>query len=595
MKTLRLVLCSFQPFKLKDIVQAIALDSDGTIDPAVDEGFVLQLSSNFLVVTKAGLVRFAHRSVKEYLMQSRLPGGTREELSREDAHAQAAVTCLTILLSLKQPKWEILPTDPLEEAHNLEFSGFEMYACFYWGPHCEKAETLISQQELGQLFLQFLLQKKGAIQDTAFAKWNSLLWRAFNDGYYPEGLIRHRLETALTIMPTPFFASCVWGFNEITRILIARTPSLVHEQNHQGKTGLFAACEIGQFLTVRILRSKGANVNQRDGSWGTSIQAAAWAGNFQLFQNLVDDGAPMNAEPGCYGRTTDAALRGGRQEVVKRALDCGAEVWATSERTIKKSMATTFDALARPDQMDWLERQWKIPHPKKFTVKTSYNFSYESLNGKVKENHDDHEGSEQAKNCGQSSELENVFHMGDKRLLHRLHMANIRRRQLYDCAKYVRLFTGTTLNTIATSERSEAARIEQDLPTIPAPPVKRAPCPCCFEYFALDFDAATQWRYAVCYHLFDLYLMLTVSISGTISSKISGHIFAHSLVVRPEVNYSVVFGNGKPMLPTKMKHITLGLQILSPCNVNALYAVKTFGGSSFHPLTIPVKRPACHI
>ena len=497
MKTLRLVLCSFQPFTLKDIVQAIALDSDGTVDPAVDEDFVLQLSSNFMVVTRAGLVRFAHRSVKEYLKQSFLPGSTRAELSSIRAHTQAAVTCLTILLSLEQPKWETLPTDPLQEAYDLEFSGVEMYACFYWGPHCEKAETLRSQQELGQLFGQFLLQKKGDIQDTAFAKWNSLLWRAFNDGYYPEGLIRHRLETALTIIPTPFFASCVWGFNEITRILIARIPSLVHERNHQGKTGLFAACENGQFLTVRFLRSKGANVNQRDGSWGTSIQAAAWAGNSQLFQNLVDARAPMNAEPGCYGRTIDAALRGGRPDVVARALKAGAEVWATSERTDTLSLATTFDALASPDQMDWLKRQWQIRHPKKFTVKTSYNFNYESLRVKVKEHHDDHEGPEQAKDCGQSSELENVFHMGDKCLLQRLHMANIRRRQLYDCAKDLRFSTKTRLNTITASKRSEAARTEQDPSILPALPAKYSECSCCFRPFPRDFHAATQWRYVV--------------------------------------------------------------------------------------------------
>ncbi len=590
MKTLQLVLCSFQPFKLKDIVQAVALDTDATIDPAVDEDFVLRLSSNFLVVTGAGSVRFAHRSVKEYLMQSILPGGTKSELSNAEAHAQAAVTCITILLSLEQPKWEVLPIDPLQEAYDLEASGVEMYACFYWGSHCEEAHDFRYKGKLVQLVSQFLHQKNESPKDTAFAKWNSLLWRVFNDGYRPEGLIRHRLETALTIIPTPFFASCVWGFTEITCSLIARTPSLINEKNHQGKSGLFVACENGQLEIVRFLCSIGANVNLHDSLWGTSVQAAAWAGNHDLFQTLIDNGARMNAEPGCYGRTIDAALRGGRREVVKIALDVGAEVWATSERTSRLSLATIFEALLRPDQLDWLRRQWQIPDkiPEKFTMKTSYDFIYAILKGKVRE---DEEGPEQAKYYRDSSNLEDVFYMGDKRLLHRLHMANIKRRQLYDCARHAGPHT-----SIIRSKRLEAVRKERNLPMFPAPPVDDSHCPCCFRSFDSDFDIATQWRYAVNEDLIDLYLMLRASITGTMSSRISDHIFAPSLIVRLEVNYSLSIGSGKLIYPTKMKHITLGFRILSTSKLNVLFVVKASGGPSFDSPTIPVKikRPTCH-
>ena len=418
-------------------MQAIALESNGTSDSVVNEGFVLLLCNNFLIVTRAGVVRFAHSSVEEYLLRSKLPGGVEGELSMVNAHAQVAETCITFLLSLEQPKWDILPTDPLAKAYDLDFSGFEMYACFYWGSHCEEAKDWQGFGKLRSLLRHFLLQEKDATKGTAWAKWNSLLWRVFNDGYHLEGLIRHRLETALGVVPNSFFATCVWGFTEITNVLLAGNPALINETNYQGKNGLFAACENGQSDIVRLLCLKEANVNQRNELWGTSLQAAAWAGNTASFESLVKFRAHINAEPGCYGRTIDAALRGGRAEIVTRAIEEYAEVWVTSEPMKTLSLADTFDALPRPGQRDWLRRQWRDDvDEKRFVVKTSYEFDYESMKSDVQQNRDDHAEPERANSSRQFSGLESVFPKGEKHLLNRLHMANIKRRQLFDCAKH---------------------------------------------------------------------------------------------------------------------------------------------------------------
>lgn len=124
------------------LVQAVALDQYGDIDPVIERRFLLDTGNNSIFVTKSDTVKFAHRSAREFLVQSLLRNSQREAITLRSAHAQASETCLAFLRSLKDDsKWGNLRTDGREDAKGLNFSSFEMYACFFWASHYEKAEV----------------------------------------------------------------------------------------------------------------------------------------------------------------------------------------------------------------------------------------------------------------------------------------------------------------------------------------------------------------------------------------------------------------------------------------------------------------------
>lgn len=66
-KALKCVLHSFRPLKIQELAQAIALNAEGEIDPHVDESYILNVCSNFILTDDSGTVHLAHQSVREYL------------------------------------------------------------------------------------------------------------------------------------------------------------------------------------------------------------------------------------------------------------------------------------------------------------------------------------------------------------------------------------------------------------------------------------------------------------------------------------------------------------------------------------------------
>ena len=289
-------------------------------------------------MTNSGSVRFAHRSVKEYLVQEMLPGSQGFEFSLSNAHAQVAETCLSFLLSFEDAsKWARLPINIHEEAVNLSLTGFEMYACFFWASHCENATTYGSWLRFENLFERFvsvrsqtMRESKVAVASTAFQKWISLLWRVFQTDSNLEDSMRHRLEDAISDPPMPLFTACIWGFGFADKALklMVREGQIVNLRNYKGKSCLYLACENGHGKIVNTLSSHSlAIMDAQHERWGSDLHAAASSGLLTSFVKMLECGAQVNTPAGFYGRTIDAAIRGGNPAIVTHALKAGAEVW----------------------------------------------------------------------------------------------------------------------------------------------------------------------------------------------------------------------------------------------------------------------------
>ena len=334
-KALRWVFCAFKPLTIEDLAQAVALDSDGNTDTVVTGSFLLQICGSFIIVTNSGSVRFAHRSVKEYLTHSRLPGFGGLEVSVLNAHAQVAQTCLSFLLSLGDAsKWSRLPTNIHEEAVGLSLTGFELYACFFWALHCENAVMSWSWLRFQHLFDRFVSVRsetvregKVTIASTAFQKWISLLWRVFQTDSNLGGSMRRRLEDTISDPPTPIFTACIWDFADEALGLMAREGQTVNLRNYKGKSCLYLACENGLGKIVNTLGRSLAIMDAQHEQWGSELHAAASSGLLTSFVTMLECGAHVNTPTGFYGRTIDAAIRGGNPAIVTHALKAGAEVW----------------------------------------------------------------------------------------------------------------------------------------------------------------------------------------------------------------------------------------------------------------------------
>ena len=369
-KALQWVYCAFKPLSIEDLAQAVALDSNGNTDTVVTGSFLLQICGSFIIVTNSGSVRFAHRSVKEYLTYSGLTDFGGWKLSLSNAHAHVAETCLSFLLSFEDAsKWANLPTNFHEEALGLRLTGFEMYACFFWVSHCEKATSSgVSWKRCEYLFDKFFSIRSDGISgevtvaSTAFQKWINLLWRVFQTDSNLEDSMRHRLEDAISDPPTPLFAACIWGFHSQAMRLMMRGGRIVNPKNYRGKSCLYLACENGHVEIVDSLIRGQANVDAGHERWGSCLHAAASSGLLTCFVKMLECGARVNTPEGFYGRTIDAAIRGGNPAIVTHALKAGAEVWLPSidapirprkgrSRTVPSTEISSSETLSEEDSL----------------------------------------------------------------------------------------------------------------------------------------------------------------------------------------------------------------------------------------------------
>ncbi|KAL8689587.1 MAG: hypothetical protein Q9218_004776 [Villophora microphyllina] len=332
-KALQWMLASLKPLNMDILIQAVALDSAGNRDPMVDERFLLRICSNLIIRATSGVVKFAHRSVKEYLRGRDLPQGFGDKFSTEKCHAQAAETCVTFVLTLgNESEWGHLPVDVRAEAPSVvKLTSFEVYACLFWAKHCEMAGVFRLYRPLEFLINELMLGRDIETASVAFQKWNSVLWRYLSSMSVAEcvmmGFLKTQLEDVVSTKPHVLFASCVFGFPEVVSISLKRDSRSVKMKNRRGKSLLLLASENGQKEVVGLLLAEKADIHEAHNIWGNVSQAAAWGGHLELFKYLANRGADLNAEPGQYGRVMDAALRGGNEELVVYALQLGVDVW----------------------------------------------------------------------------------------------------------------------------------------------------------------------------------------------------------------------------------------------------------------------------
>ncbi|KAE9378647.1 hypothetical protein N431DRAFT_396440 [Stipitochalara longipes BDJ] len=238
-------------------------------------------------------LRFAHYSVKEFLVSERIRDGPMScyYIREVEAHAVLAKCCLVFLLCLKEN------TETCTETSSIEFSKaqstellrlfpFMTYAAEYFSIHSRLAEE---PPEVVQLCLAFF-------QSTHAREKRDLVLRA---------LINRPMSKFLTA-------------NEDRQVILSN--ALYYSSQHGLKNTVF-----------ELIQNHSANVNGRSGNFeyapgGTALHAAVKEGFTDIAVSLLDAGADIDAALGYHGTAICFAIRRRQFAIIQLLLARGANV-----------------------------------------------------------------------------------------------------------------------------------------------------------------------------------------------------------------------------------------------------------------------------
>ncbi|CAG8371539.1 unnamed protein product [Penicillium salamii] len=195
-RTLKWLMCCQKPLSIEVLVKAVSFDSNGALDQAVDEDYLLAICSNFIIIYHNQMVQFAHLSVREYLASS-------AKHSYSTANAQTARTSLLYLLN----ECSQGDADPSKR------DGFVQYAALYWPVHYSLALDDDKEDFLLPLINELLSPSEPSDGFTTCLQ----IWADALDDIESSDDLHWRIGASLNATKSPVFTACVWGFHEVAQ------------------------------------------------------------------------------------------------------------------------------------------------------------------------------------------------------------------------------------------------------------------------------------------------------------------------------------------------------------------------------------------
>jgi hypothetical protein len=341
---------SARPISLGEAAEAVAIDLDQQVfDPGnrlSDPRRVLKICSTLIAVSQFAIkrhewdpvelakddeskeLRFAHYSIKEYLLSERAPATFH--LTDVDAHDMIARLSLTYILSSPS----VLP---LEYETALPFFH---YASTHWHFHSKTIQRghHSSTCTITLILLLFSAAHEIRLRNSARVSPDGPLYDELgNDAHIFVSVLYYASAFGLVAVceqvmagadvnaPGGYFgyalqAASSDGNKAVVRLLLDNGADVNAQGGNYGNA-LQAASSDGNEAVVRLLLENGADVNAQGGA----LQAASCSGNEAVVLLLLENGADVNAQGGAYGNALRAASWSGNKAVVRLLLDSGAE------------------------------------------------------------------------------------------------------------------------------------------------------------------------------------------------------------------------------------------------------------------------------
>jgi ankyrin repeat protein len=329
---------SMRPMTVEEIADAVLIDveeqsfdpEERTVDPL---SVILELCSSLVTVTEAhqdeklhlfswtrqygslGVVRFAHYSVKEYIISERnrqtaLNGFYFDEVSSHQHITQALLLYILTIASSEE--------EARRPPYDSKNTPLRFYASRYWPQHCRQVPPeKRSLQLLEHIYTLFNTEDPGPY----------IFWlNSYNQDYDPKSHAFHRFERSLAQFAPPIYFASLLGELSTCEWLIENGHQN-DDPNHRSALGtaLQAAALGNHTKIVQLLLNQGSQVNTDCGNFGDPLQAAAFGGGLETVELLLNNGAFINTEHGEYGNALIAAAHMGHLEVAKKLIECGAD------------------------------------------------------------------------------------------------------------------------------------------------------------------------------------------------------------------------------------------------------------------------------
>lgn len=265
MKTLKWIMCARRHLSPAELIMAISV---GSIQPPnLDKDTILRFCNNLVTWdSKLDVLRFAHRSVQEFLEET--------SFKITDAHAMAAETCLWVLCL---PNQTTGPTGTWIKTDNQ----VESYYAEHWGHHIRISGQQSEDSKISLLQKQFF--NSLARPSKAYLEWAARKLSCYQAHGYPTYDI-HR---------TPLFTAAHYGLTESVRFLLA-----ANVQKTTLHTALLIAANAGHEPVVHLLIDHGVDPTLPDKSGNTALHIAAGGGHISIFEMPLDNGVDPRLQTG---------------------------------------------------------------------------------------------------------------------------------------------------------------------------------------------------------------------------------------------------------------------------------------------------------
>ena len=307
------LLCAQRQLSTVELLVAVSVDAEGKTTK-LSKQQILQMCCNFVILDEdMDVFRFTHLSVREYLE-------SREEYSAALTHSLAAERCLAICLD-NSAGYERAETTLTQENET-----FRTYATLHWALHCQMSGGYRHQGMLGQLFNRFVLRDLN--MSPSFEEWTRSA-AAFLKTMAWDDPLKARMESTLISAPNPFFAACVWGFQDLIECCL-KSPKITLSSAYL-RQGLRVACEYDQYSVVHLLLEKGAHAIKGADNKTTALHVTARKGNQKVASLLLKYGADVEARDQNWRTALHQASEAGSALIVPLLLEYKANVGAMDQ------------------------------------------------------------------------------------------------------------------------------------------------------------------------------------------------------------------------------------------------------------------------
>jgi ankyrin repeat protein len=276
-----------RPLRVEELAEFLAFDFNVGPTPRFNEGWrpenpinaIQSICPSFLAIVDIGgskIIQFAHFSVKEYLISSRLADAkqaiSRYYVSMTPAHTLVAKACLGTLLHLNKT----IVKDALQNFPLVP------YAALHWFDHA-RFEGVSRNVEDG---MNILLDS---------SKPHLAIWVSLHNTELPSWKLFKRGKRPLPPSGIPLHYATICGLHAFVKVLVVEHPHDLDSRGSDNMTALHMASLRGYEKVARVLLESNADVTAQNDDDQTPLHVASSEGNLQVVHALLEHGASATA------------------------------------------------------------------------------------------------------------------------------------------------------------------------------------------------------------------------------------------------------------------------------------------------------------